>query len=133
MTRPQKFVSVLCVGATVGLGFTSLQQPPRQQSKPTAYTYVKDIAPLIKSYCRPCHDSENENPSGLSMDDFEKLMKGGNHGSIVIPGKPMESNLYLKLLPTPPFGKQMARGRKKLSDDDIKVIYEWIEQGAKKE
>lgn len=133
MTRTQIVISMLCVGAIMGLGFASLQQSPRQQSKPTAYTYTKDIAPLVKSYCRPCHDSENENPSGLSMDDYERFMKGGNHGLTVIPGKPKESNLYLKLLPTPPFGKQMARGRKKLTADDVKIIYEWIEQGAKRE
>jgi hypothetical protein len=133
MTRTQIVTALLCAGSIVGLGFASIGQTPRQESKPTVYTYAKDIAPLTKSYCRPCHDSENENPSGLSMDDYERLMKGGNHGSTVVPGKPKESNLYLKLLPTPPFGKQMARGKKKLSAEDVKIIYEWIEQGAKKE
>ena len=95
-------------------------------------TYSSDAGPIIKRYCLPCHLEENENPSGLALDDYERLIKGGNHGNTVVPGKPKESNLYLKLTQTPPFGKQMARNKKKLSEEEVKTIYEWIEQGAKK-
>ena len=95
-------------------------------------TYTKDVAPLIKKYCLPCHLEENENPSQLSMDNYELLMNGGEHGNTVLPGKPKESNLYLKLLPDPPFGKQMARNRKRLTKEELGVIFAWIEQGAKK-
>ena len=95
-------------------------------------SFTKDIAPLIKANCLPCHLEENENPSGLSLDDYEKLMKGGNHGNTVVPGKPQESNLYLKILPNPPFGKQMARNKKKLTEEEMKTIHDWIAQGAKK-
>ena len=95
-------------------------------------TYTSDVGPIIKKYCLPCHLEENENPSGLALDDYERLMKGGNHGNTVVSGKPKESNLYLKLTPTPPFGKQMARNKKKLTDEEVKTIYEWIEDGARK-
>jgi hypothetical protein len=95
-------------------------------------TYTKDVAPVIKSYCIPCHLEENENPSGLALDDYEKILKGGNHGSTVVPRKPQESYLYLKILPNPPFGKQMARNKKKLTEEETKTIYDWIAQGAKK-
>jgi hypothetical protein len=94
-------------------------------------TFSDDVAPIIKKYCLPCHLEENENPSGLSMDNYKLLMKGGNHGNTVIPGKPTKSNLYLKLLPDPPFGKQMARNRRKLTEEEVRVIYDWIEGGAK--
>lgn len=106
---------------------------PEARSQKKDLTFVKDVAPVIKKYCLPCHLEENENPSGLSMDNYELLMKGGNHGNTVIPGKPKSSNLYLKLLPDPPFGKQMARNRRKLLEEEVKLIYDWIEQGAKKE
>ncbi|MGB2869081.1 MAG: c-type cytochrome domain-containing protein [Bacteroidota bacterium] len=95
-------------------------------------TFTSAVGPIIKKYCLPCHLEENENPSGLALDDYERLLKGGNHGNTVVPGKPKESNLYLKLTPTPPFGKQMARNKKKLTDEEVKTIYDWIEDGAKK-
>jgi hypothetical protein len=106
---------------------------PEARSQKKTLTFVKDVAPVIKKYCLPCHLEENENPSGLSMDNYELLLKGGNHGSTVVPGKPKSSNLYLKLLPDPPFGKQMARNRRKLLEEEVQLIYDWIEQGAKKE
>ncbi|MEX0601739.1 MAG: c-type cytochrome domain-containing protein [Bacteroidota bacterium] len=96
-------------------------------------TYSKDVSPIIKTYCLPCHLAENENPSNLALDSYETLLKGGKNGVSVIPGKAAESNLYLKLLPEPPFGRQMPRGRKKPTEDDIKIIHDWIDQGAVKE
>ncbi|HAV21926.1 MAG TPA: hypothetical protein DCX46_00185 [Bacteroidetes bacterium] len=121
---PATFFSLLFVGLAV-LGETG-----RNKNGPS---FAKDVFPLIKSNCLPCHLAENENPSQLALDNYETMMKGGRHGDTVIPGKPKESNLYLKLLPNPPFGKQMARNRKKLTDEELKVIYDWIEVGAKKE
>lgn len=104
-----------------------------QDSSKNKLTFKKDVEPIIQKYCLPCHLKENENPSGLAMDDFDLLMKGGNHGSTVVPGKAKESNLYLKLLPDPPFGKQMARNRRKLTEEETKIIHDWIERGARKE
>jgi hypothetical protein len=95
-------------------------------------TYVQHVGPIIQKYCLPCHAAENENPSGLALDNFEYVIKGGNHGDAVIPGKPDKSYLYLKLLPDPPFGKQMARNKKRLTEEELKTIYDWIAQGAKK-
>ncbi|HEY4612074.1 MAG TPA: c-type cytochrome domain-containing protein [Bacteroidota bacterium] len=104
-----------------------------QQSAKKKLDFKKEVFPILRSNCLPCHLAENENPSGLALDNWETLMKGGEHGNTVVPGKPKESNLYLKLLPTPPFGKQMARNKKKLSEEEVMTIYYWIEQGAKKE
>ncbi|MGH2566816.1 MAG: c-type cytochrome domain-containing protein [Bacteroidota bacterium] len=104
-----------------------------QQSGKKKISFEKEVFPVLKSNCLPCHLEENENPSGLALDNYEKLMKGGEHGNTVVPGKPKESNLYLKLLPNPPFGKQMARNKKKLTEEEVQTIFEWIEQGAKKE
>jgi len=102
-------------------------------AKKRKVSFEKDVFPIIRSYCLPCHLAENENPSKLALDNYETLMKGGEHGNTVVPGKPKESYLYLKLLPNPPFGKQMARNKKKLTEEEIQLIYDWIEQGAKKE
>jgi hypothetical protein len=120
MIRPLAFVLLLASASAVLFA----------QDK--GLTYTHDVAPLIKKYCLPCHLAENENPSQLSMDNYEMLMKGGEHGKTIVPGKPEESNLYRKLLPNPPFGKQMARNRKRLTEDELKIVVAWIEQGAKK-
>ncbi len=117
----------------LAVGFFTLTLSVIAFSQKKQLTFKNDVFPLIKSYCLPCHLQENDNPSELSLDNYELTMKGGEHESTVVVGKPKESNLYLKLLPNPPFGKQMARNRKKLSEEEVKTIYDWIEQGAKKE
>jgi hypothetical protein len=111
-------------------------RPVAAQDKPSGgqsqgYTYEKNVAPILKTYCMSCHGSDNENPSELYMDDYGTLMKGGKHGVPVVAGKPNESPLYFKLLPDPPFGKQMPRGRKKITPEVIKLIHDWIKEGAK--
>lgn len=113
----------------LGLGWGIPQDKETKQEK--SLTYVKDIAPIVDKYCISCHGSDNENPSDLYMDDFATMMKGGKHGVPVVPGKPEESNLYLKLTPNPPFGKQMPRGHKKITPEAVQIIHDWIAQGAK--
>ncbi len=121
-----QLIAVLAVSGLLSL------VDPISLSQERKLTYNRDINPIVRQYCLPCHLEESENPSLLLMDDFEKLSRGGKNGPSIVPGKPQESNFYLKLLPDPPFGKQMPRGKKKLGDEDVKLIYDWIRQGAKK-
>lgn len=97
-------------------------------------TYSADIAPVVKKYCLPCHSADNDNSSELVLDSYETMREGGKHGDPIVPGKAKESNIYQKLHPDPEFGRQMPRGKgPKPTERDIKLIYDWIEQGAKKE
>ena len=102
------------------------------QSKSAKRTYEADVAPIVSRLCNPCHLAESENPSGLRLDTFETMIAGGEKGKPIVAGKPDESILYLKLQEDPPFGKQMPRGKKKITKEEIRVIREWIEQGALK-
>lgn len=103
-------------------------------------SFSKDIVPIISKNCMPCHAEEQFNPSELSLDSYDLLMKGGKHGDSVKPGKALESVFVQKLLENPPFGDRMPfdprKKRKKepvkpLSDEDISIVTEWVNQGAK--
>jgi len=103
-------------------------------------TFTNDVFPIIKKHCLPCHAEDNFNPSGLSLDTYDALMAGGEHGKAVEPGKGTESVLIKKLGPEPPFGKTMPVVKKKqqaagvvnkLTEEEIKVLIDWIDQGAK--
>jgi hypothetical protein len=66
-------------------------------------------------------------------------MKGGKHGVAVVTGKSAESILVQKLSSTPPFGDPMPLTRKqknssppkKLTEEELKLIEDWINHGAK--
>ncbi len=96
-------------------------------------SYEHNVAPIVKTYCFSCHSSDDDNPSELYMDSYESLTKGGKHGTTFVAGNPDSSLLYLKLLPEPPFGKQMPRGHKRITPEAIQIIHDWIQQGARKQ
>jgi hypothetical protein len=63
------------------------------------------------------------------MDTFAQLLRGGDSGSIILPGKGSESLLVRKLRGT--VGNRMPAGdRPALSDDSIELISTWIDEGA---
>jgi hypothetical protein len=93
--------------------------------------YSRVVAPVLHRYCMPCHSEDEENPSGLSMDTYDDLIKGGKHGAAVVAGKPDESPLIGKLSPNPPFGDPMPlRSKKRIPADTVELIRKWILQGA---
>ena len=124
--------------------FLGLVGQDSSSKKPQAVTganlsFKADVFPIVRKYCLPCHAEESYNPSQLSLDTYELLMKGGKHGPPVVPGKPEESIMLKKLSPDPPFGDPMplkVRRRKnpsqqkKLTEEEIRSITEWIKQGA---
>ncbi len=103
-------------------------------------SFRDDVFPVIKRNCLPCHAQEQFNSSELALDTYDLLMAGGKHGSPVVAGKPKESMLVQKLTGTPPFGDPMpldprrrkgAPQTKRLSDREIQILMDWIEEGAK--
>ena len=132
---------MLVVPGILGLAARDGGSQQSQNAVQREVSYKTDIVPILKKYCLPCHDEESFNPSELSLDTYDLLMKGGKHGGSVVPGKPSESILIQKLSATPPFGDTMPlKSRRKktsdppqrLTDEEVKVLESWIEQGAKK-
>jgi uncharacterized membrane protein len=102
------------------------------QQKKTKVSFKEDVMPVLQKKCMNCHNTEDESPSGLYLDDYSELMKGeSKHGPVIKPKKGEESVLIMKLRGTTSFGKQMPRGKKQLDDETIEMISTWIDQGAK--
>lgn len=106
-------------------------KPAGAKSDSTLVTYNDQIFDLLDKNCLGCHGQGENNPSELFMDTYAGMMEGGKHGVAVIPGDPEKSVLYQKVLPNPPFGKQMpAKSRRMLSEEEVGLIKTWIAQGA---
>ena len=103
------------------------------KTKSGSVSFKNDVVPLMKKYCLPCHSEEQMNPSELFMDSYETIMEGGKHGKPVEPGKANESLMIQKLSEKPPFGDRMPlKAKEPLSDEEVKILIDWINQGAKK-
>jgi hypothetical protein len=131
-SRKSRFLLTLLTGGFLltFMSFDLMQE--KDQKKDPEVSYTKEIVPIIQKHCISCHSSDEERPSGLYMDSYEMLMKGGRHGTCIIPGNAKESILYQKLQPNPPFGRWMPPPKKlKLTPEQIDLIRLWIDQGAK--
>ena len=105
-------------------------------------SYTRDIETIwirsVSGCGAGCHDPGSDSPigvtvGGLDLTSYEQLLRGGarSSGNIVVPGKPCESILYLKLTPTPPFGNTMPAGGSPLSLEDRQLVHDWIAEGAR--
>ena len=134
MTKRVVVLAVIVVPSFLGL--TGMGKKPGE----AAPTFKANVMPIFQKHCLPCHAEESFNPSELSLDDHALLMKGGEHGAAVVPGKPEESVLVQKVLADPPFGERMPMRPKRrksverpvqLSDGDVQILQDWIKAGAK--
>ncbi len=129
----------LIAGGAGLIGVGAYAPPPGTKSGGEV-SFKKDVFPIIKKNCLPCHAGDSFNPSELSLDSYDDLMAGGKHGSPVTAGKSKESIIIQKLGLNPPFGDPMPldpkrkKGeppKKRLTDEEIKTIAQWIDEGAK--
>src|SRR2546423_5550161 len=89
--------------------------------------FIDRVQPLLESRCVSCHGPDKAK-AGLRLDSREAMVKGGENGPAVIPGRPSESLLLQavmhskKDLEMPP--------KEKLTTNDIAVLARWIRDGA---
>ena len=92
-------------------------------------SFAKDIAPIFVASCTGCHGDMRPR-NNFSLLTFERLLRGGDRGAPITPGKPAESLLIGKLKGTAD-GAQMPMNMPPLSTDVIAKIEKWISEGAK--
>lgn len=104
-------------------------------------SFANDVQPILHSACVDCHGGAGEGSatSGVDLRDYEGVMRGTNFGSIVVAGDSASSVLYEviahKTAPEihmpPHHDDSLAEGRGfALTDKQIRVIKDWIDQGA---
>ncbi len=90
-------------------------------------SYQRDVWPIFKRHCLGCH-TEGKAKGGLRLDDIAALKKGGKHGALFVAGKPEKSLLIQQVTGDPP---EMPENEPPLTAAKVKVLRDWIAQGAK--
>jgi mono/diheme cytochrome c family protein len=100
---------------------------PEAQPSPEAVRFFESrVRPVLADNCFKCH-SDKKQRGGLRVDSRAALIKGGDQGAAIAPGKPEESLLLravrheaeLKMPPT-----------KKLDNEQIADLTKWVRMGA---
>ena len=89
--------------------------------------FEKQVRPLFVEHCHKCHGPTKQKGT-LRLDSREAILKGGDSGAAIFPGKPNESEL-IKALRYDPDGYQMPPDGK-LPPETVAVFVKWVEMGA---
>ncbi|WP_298869418.1 PSD1 and planctomycete cytochrome C domain-containing protein [uncultured Gimesia sp.] len=113
--------------AFVLLSATCLPAAEKQPNQKQIQFFESKIRPLLIKHCYDCHGPD-EQESGLRVDTFKHIVKGGKAGALLVPGKPEQSILITAVnyqsadLKMPP--------EEKLSKQEIADLTTWVKIGA---
>lgn len=151
-------VAIVRIGVLLSLAngcseFSPVQTPPnlaarcndRDSNPAVEISFRRDILEgifLVDRAAAPgcsCHNPTDALPvgfqmSGLDLSSFATTRRGGMNtaATIVVPGQPCASVLFLKVTQSPPLGARMPRnGPPFLSEAQINLIHDWISEGAR--
>lgn len=93
---------------------------------PAKVSFSQDVAPILSRNCSQCH-GQAPAMANLDLGSREGALKGGQHGPAIVPGDAAGSRLYRRL--TGEEKPQMPMGGR-LSDPEIAIIRNWIDNGA---
>lgn len=90
--------------------------------------FATKVRPILASRCYGCHGSEVQQ-NGLRLDSLANLLKGSESGKIVVAGHSDQSRIIRRL--TAKERPLMPYGGPPLSNEEIAVIRQWIDAGAR--
>ena len=99
--------------------------PPPAQHK---IDFVKDVQPLFREHCYQCHGDRRQE-AGFRLDHKPTVLRGGELGPAIVPGKSEDSLLIHFVAGLRPEGAMPKKGDR-LTPDQIALLRAWIDQGA---
>jgi hypothetical protein len=120
-----------------GLAWVALAAPSSaargETPLPRVVEFNRDVRPILSNHCFACHGPDkNKRKADLRLDTEEgaRADLGGYHA--VMPRKPAQSELYLKISAADPAERMPPKKfGKPLTPRQVALLKRWIEQGAK--
>lgn len=109
-------------GTTTGATTGAMNEP----TGPTA----EQVVAMLNKNCMPCHGGA-EPQEGINLETIEGLMKGGEHGPVVVAGDASGSKIVQALRGTGGAKKMPPAASPQPSEEEIKLVEDWINAGAK--
>lgn len=81
---------------------------------------------VLEPKCVACHQQATSENHHIALAGYDVIARNDRVPPLVVPGKPEDSSLYATIK-----AGTMPKGGAKLSDAEIKLVYDWIKDGAK--
>jgi hypothetical protein len=111
---------------TIGSAGPFSGEPDRAVEAAREKFFEQNIRPLLAQNCYACH-GEKKQKGGLRLDSIEAILKGGESGPAIVPGKPDESLLVSAINYAGP--EMPPSGR--LAPEEVAVLTRWVSAGAR--
>ncbi|MCB1089488.1 MAG: hypothetical protein KDM63_20790, partial [Verrucomicrobiae bacterium] len=118
-----------CFGYFVGI---ALAVTGSAFASPESPDFYQDVYPFLKANCIACHN-KTTTKAGLNMETPALMIKGGDTGPSIVPGKSGDSLLVEASVHSPDFEMPPPNnksGAVNLTPEEIAVLKRWIDQGA---
>lgn len=107
--------------------------PPRRppvENLAEADPFLDVVSPMLNLRCSSCH-GRDQRQAELDVTSYDALMRGGETGGTVVPGRPDTSELHYRITLPPSHDAFMpSEGRTPLTDAQVRIIEWWIAAGA---
>src|SRR6266699_7118106 len=90
--------------------------------------FAREIKPIFEASCIKCH-GRGRTKGDLSIETRDTLLKGGESGPAMVPGKSEESRVIELVAGLDPDSVMPQKG-KRLTPEQIGLLRAWIDQGA---
>src|SRR2546427_2322686 len=134
MKRVLPFSSIFAVAflwLSAGVTFAKITPDQAKTLPPPAarkIDFAKEIKPIFEASCVKCH-GRGRTKGDLSIESRDTLLKGGESGPAIVPGRSAESHLIELIAGLDPDSVMPQKG-KRLTTEEIGVLRAWIDQGA---
>jgi hypothetical protein len=113
------------------IAFSPLDTPAQETSPSGTDVFETKIRPLLVDRCYECHSARTGKRKGnLALDSDEAMLKGGDGGPAVVPGRIDQSLILRAVRYTDPDLKMPPQARNRLSPKQIADLEAWIRSGA---
>lgn len=107
--------------------------PVAKLDRKTPVSFHEEIVPILKANCTACHN-KTTTKADLNIETPALMLKGGESGPAIVPGKASESLLFQSAIhdgdsTMPPKGNKV--GAVNLTPQELALLKLWIDQGAK--
>jgi mono/diheme cytochrome c family protein len=119
---PAALHSLLCLAVwTAATGSLFAAETP----DPRAIHFETDVRPILREHCLDCHGASDEIEGGLDLRLVRFMLRGGDSGPAIVPGRPDDSHL-LELVRS----GEMPPGEHRVPEEQVAVLERWIAGGA---
>lgn len=127
----QPFAVLFVTLATAGVAVARLSPEQLKQLPPPVpgpVDFARDIRPIFEASCIKCH-GRGHDKGDFRIDNRDSLLKGGDSGVAVVPGKSAESLLIEMVSGLDPENVMPVKGSR-LTARQVGLLRAWIDQGA---